>query len=99
MSSNETTLGNVPVGNTYVVSKTIYVPTRPSETALISFEIVAVPLDDSAVDEDESQMEDQWLLWLIAVIYLALVLALYYGVYVVLNAISSLGGATTSTIH
>ncbi|MDQ3816413.1 MAG: hypothetical protein M3362_01830 [Acidobacteriota bacterium] len=99
MSSNETTLGAIPASNTYMVSKTISVPTRPDETALISFEIVAMLLNDTPVDEGESQMVGQCLLWLIAVIYLALVLALYYGVYVVLNAVSSLGGSPANAIH
>jgi hypothetical protein len=92
MSSSEITFSDVPTGNTYKLSETISVPARQDEATLISFEVVVVPLDDSRVNDDDSQMQGQWLLWLIAVIYLALVLALYYGVYVALRIISYLGG-------
>lgn len=91
MGGSEITFGDVPAGNTYRLSETISVPARQDEATLISFEVVVVPLDDSRVN-DGSQMQGQWSLWLIAVIYLALVLALYYGMYVGLRTISYLGG-------
>ncbi len=88
MSSSETIFSNVSGGNSYRLAKTISVPTSQNELTLISLEIVALPLDDRKVCGDESQTEGEWLLWLIVVIYLILVFALYFGLYIVLKAFS-----------
>ncbi len=88
MGSSETIFSHGSAGNSYRFARTISVPTSQNELTLISLEIVALPLDDRKVCGDESQIEGEWLLWLIVVIYLLLVFALYFGLYIVLKAFS-----------
>lgn len=96
MSSNESTFSDVPAGSIYIVSKTTSVATRLDKPTPVTVEVVAVPLDENTVNEDKPPVEGQRLLLLIAAIYPALVLALYYVLYVVLNAVSSLSHASTN---
>lgn len=88
MNSSETIFRNGSSGNSYRLARTISVPTSQNELTLINLEIVVLPLDDRKVCGDESQIEGEWLLWLIVVIYLLLVFALYFGLYIVLKAFS-----------
>lgn len=96
MNSNEATFSGVPAGSIYFVSKTTSLAIRPDKPTPITVEVVAVPLDKNTVNDGEPPAKGQWLLLLIAAIYPALVFALYYVLYVVLNAVSSLSHASTS---
>jgi len=95
MSSSEIIFNNATAGDAYRHARTISVSASHGKTTVINFEIAVTSLDDEKVEGDESQ-KGQWLLWLLAVSYLALVFALYYGAYFALKALTSLTGAPGS---